>query len=206
MAITSTGNTSLDTITSAYQSNQNEKTETAEDLGKEDFLTMLVAQLQNQDPLSPMEGTDFSAQLAQFSSLEQLMNLNDSMDSLASSFSNDSEGDMLGYMGKQVTGTVGWSLADFSVYQKMQTLLSMLLMIQVKPSKPFMRGQNPMVLTLSIGTVLMRAAMPWRTGLINIRFLLMMVQGIRSCPRRLQVRLKELRTAMKNHIWWSREF
>jgi flagellar basal-body rod modification protein FlgD len=106
MAITSTGNTSLDTITSAYQSNQNEKTETAEDLGKEDFLTMLVAQLQNQDPLSPMEGTDFSAQLAQFSSLEQLMNLNDSMDSLASSFSNDSEGDMLGYMGKQVTGTV----------------------------------------------------------------------------------------------------
>ncbi len=106
MTIRSTGNTSLDTITSLYQSNSNEETAKADDLGKDDFLTMLVAQLQNQDPLNPMEGTDFSAQLAQFSSLEQLMNLNDSMDSLASSFSNESERDLLEYMGKQVSGKV----------------------------------------------------------------------------------------------------
>jgi len=106
MTITSTGNTSLDTITSLYESDSNEETAKTDDLGKDDFLTMLVAQLQNQDPLNPMEGTDFSAQLAQFSSLEQLMNLNNSMESLAASFSDDSEGDLLGYMGKQVTGTV----------------------------------------------------------------------------------------------------
>jgi flagellar basal-body rod modification protein FlgD len=52
-------------------------------MGKEDFLTLLVAQLQNQDPLNPDDATEFTSQLAEFSSLEQLQNLNKSMESLA---------------------------------------------------------------------------------------------------------------------------
>ena len=112
MTISSTGNSSLDKITSSYQSSDTEKTNKEDALGRDAFLTMLVAQLENQDPLNPMDGTDFSAQLAQFSQLEQLINLNDSMESLAASFSEDSQGDALSYIGKQVTGNVDIMTVD----------------------------------------------------------------------------------------------
>ena len=49
-------------------------------LAKDDFLSLLITQMQNQDPLEPMKGTEFAAQLAQFSSLEQLTNINTSLE------------------------------------------------------------------------------------------------------------------------------
>jgi flagellar basal-body rod modification protein FlgD len=52
-------------------------------LGQQDFLRLLVTQLQAQDPLNPQDSTEFTAQLAQFSSLEQLMNVNSMLDQLA---------------------------------------------------------------------------------------------------------------------------
>jgi len=45
-------------------------------MGKDEFIKLLVAQLKNQDPLDPAEGQEMAAQLAQFSSVEQLMNMN----------------------------------------------------------------------------------------------------------------------------------
>jgi flagellar basal-body rod modification protein FlgD len=54
-------------------------------LGKDDFLKMLVAQLHYQDPMNPMESTDFSAQLAQFSSVEQLENISSNLEAFIDS-------------------------------------------------------------------------------------------------------------------------
>ena len=48
-------------------------------LGKDDFLKLLIVQLRNQDPMDPMKGTEFATQLAQFSSVEQLSNINTSL-------------------------------------------------------------------------------------------------------------------------------
>ncbi len=48
-------------------------------MGKDDFLKLLVVQMKNQDPMNPMKNTEFAAQLAQFSSLESLNNLNETV-------------------------------------------------------------------------------------------------------------------------------
>ncbi len=54
-------------------------TSSGDDLGKDAFLMLMVAQLQYQDPLNPAEDTEFVAQLAQFTTLEYMMEINDNM-------------------------------------------------------------------------------------------------------------------------------
>lgn len=58
----------------------------SKELGKNEFLKLMIAQLNNQDPLSPQENGAFIAQLAQFSSVEGIENLNTSVNSMATSF------------------------------------------------------------------------------------------------------------------------
>lgn len=54
-------------------------------LGKDQFLQLLITQLRHQDPINPVEDKEFIAQLAQFSSLEQMQNLNTNMGEMMSS-------------------------------------------------------------------------------------------------------------------------
>ncbi|WP_225983672.1 MULTISPECIES: flagellar hook assembly protein FlgD [Bacillaceae] len=68
-----------------YSSLQNQTREVKNNLDKDDFLKLLLTQLQNQDPTSPMDDTDFIAQMATFSSLEQMTNMNTTLESFVNS-------------------------------------------------------------------------------------------------------------------------
>ncbi len=68
----------------------------------ENFLNLLTAQLRNQDPLSPLDSTQFVAQLASFSTVEQLVKANERLDALAGSARTDQFLELSGWIGKQV--------------------------------------------------------------------------------------------------------
>lgn len=77
-------------------------------LGKDDFLKILITQLQNQDPTSPMDDKEFIAQMAQFSSLEQMQNLNTSMTNL---ISLQTQSNLISY-GQFMGQEVNWSKVE----------------------------------------------------------------------------------------------
>lgn len=72
-------------------------------LDKNAFMLLLVTQFKYQDPLNPMDDKEFVSQMAQFSSLEQLMNLNTSMTSLTDATNNEQMINATSYIGKEVT-------------------------------------------------------------------------------------------------------
>ena len=73
-----------------------------DNLGRDEFLTLFVAQLRHQDPLNPLDSTEFTSQLAQYSSLEQLLNINGNLESLQASQEQDHRLQALDFLGKEV--------------------------------------------------------------------------------------------------------
>ncbi|MCS7461892.1 flagellar hook capping protein [Paenibacillus doosanensis] len=74
------------------------KEQKTNDLGKDEFLKILIAQLQNQDPSQPLQDKEFIAQMAQFTSVEQLSNMSNEMKLLRQSL-----GFASGLIGKSIT-------------------------------------------------------------------------------------------------------
>jgi len=70
-----------------------------QDLDKDDFLKILITQLQHQDPTSPMQDKEFIAQMAQFSSLEQMTNMSAGFQRLTGLLASS---EATGYLGKNV--------------------------------------------------------------------------------------------------------
>jgi flagellar basal-body rod modification protein FlgD len=98
----------VSTVTSAASTASTKETA----IGKDAFLKMLIAQLKNQNPLNPMDGTDFAAQLAQFSSLEQLTNMSTQMEKLSSSIGSMVNGQLVDMIGNYVTAKGNSVIAD----------------------------------------------------------------------------------------------
>ena len=92
----------------AYDTQATSKSDTAKttSLGTEDFLTLLVAQLENQNPLDPADTNQFTDQLAQFSQVEQLINANDKLDEMVTGVKGtEQEVDANSFVGLTVTAT-----------------------------------------------------------------------------------------------------
>ncbi|RJP31762.1 MAG: flagellar hook assembly protein FlgD [Candidatus Omnitrophota bacterium] len=89
-------------ISSATNSSR-QTTAGSDAVSRDDFLRLLVAQLQNQDPLNPVENQDFVAQLATFSSLEQQTNQTALLQQLVDSMQSNSTSQALSTLGKDVT-------------------------------------------------------------------------------------------------------
>lgn len=99
----------IETMTEAQRitsTNAASKRTPGSDLGKDDFLKLLCVQMKNQDPMNPMEDMQFISEMAQFSSLEQMLNINNSVDGIASSMNVNKNNQAMMYLGTTVTSNV----------------------------------------------------------------------------------------------------
>lgn len=103
---TNTANTTSSGITNDYYLNTSKYKYTTEadnsKLGKDAFLKILITQLQNQDPTAPMDDKEFIAQMAQFSSLEQMQNMTKATEDLLSSQKETQLMSYTSFVGKEV--------------------------------------------------------------------------------------------------------
>lgn len=94
-------NVSFNTALDQQSKTQAASTGLAEDFAQ--FLTLLTVQLQNQDPLNPMDSTEFTNQLVAFTGVEQQINSNQKLDSLVSLQLGSSYSSSLNYVGKNIS-------------------------------------------------------------------------------------------------------
>ncbi len=73
-------------VLSQYQNKPDDRAQGGNELGKDAFMELMIAQLKNQNPLEPQDNGDFISQLAQFSSLEEMQNLSGNVDDVVGQF------------------------------------------------------------------------------------------------------------------------
>lgn len=92
------------TVDNFNKQNEIEGRKASQELGKDDFLKLLLTQLSHQDPTAPMDNNEFIAQMASFSSLEQMHNMSNGFNKMAILMNNS---DAVTTIGKTVELTVG---------------------------------------------------------------------------------------------------
>ncbi|MCP4157057.1 MAG: hypothetical protein GY757_55605 [bacterium] len=89
-------------LNTGLSTNPNEPNTVEKEMGKDSFMQLLVAQMGNQNPMEPMENTEFIAQLAQFSALEQQQNIAAGIELLALTQQASTNSQMVNLIGKRV--------------------------------------------------------------------------------------------------------
>lgn len=105
---------------SYYYENRPKEQSNSGILGKDDFLRILIAQLQYQDPLNPMDDREFISQMAQFSSLEQMTNMNSAIQQFVKQQTSQTLVQHSELIGKRVT----WKrIIDIDEYRQKEELV-----------------------------------------------------------------------------------
>lgn len=92
----------------AYDSSKPKETKANDELGKDAFLQLLVTQLRHQDPLDPQDNGEYIAQLAQFSSLEQMTNVASNLESLSKIVDNIDTSVLVGQLSSMIGKGLDW--------------------------------------------------------------------------------------------------
>ena len=130
-------------------------TSSLNDMGFDTFLKLLVTQLENQDPLNPMDGTEFTAQMATFAQLEQQMQSNQHLDNMSQANDYSAQAVAVSYMDKQVLAPEGSSLdtADVGVVEDGSASLAYILEEEAFSSEvTIYNSEGVLVKTLEGGT------------------------------------------------------
>ncbi len=90
------------TATQTATASSSSTADLSQTLGQKDFLKLMVAQIQNQDPFAPMENGDFIGQMAQFSSVDGINKISTSMESMTAAFSHGQSLQAATLVGRQV--------------------------------------------------------------------------------------------------------
>ncbi|MCP5102660.1 MAG: hypothetical protein GY950_04740 [bacterium] len=113
-------------------------TEINKEMGKDAFMQLLISQMSYQNPLEPMENTEFVAQLAQFSSLEQMQNIASGIELLTLSQTASTNSQMVNLIGKRVMVPGN----AFSLDGEKPVELRYDLQGEASPSEMIVRSQN----------------------------------------------------------------
>ena len=92
----------------AYEASKTKETKKNDELGKQDFLQLLVTQLQNQDPLDPQDNSSYIAELAQFSALEQMTNVATNLEELGKVVGNIDTSVLVGQLSSMIGKNIDW--------------------------------------------------------------------------------------------------
>ena len=140
--------TTVNTATASSGGSTTSTTNKSNIIGKDQFMQMLIAQLKNQDPLNPMDGTQFAAQLAQFSTVEQLYNMSTSLGSMTSSISAMNNMQITSLIGSDVSAQGNTTTVSSAVSKVVYSLPSAIQKATIK----IYDSKGVVVKTLDVGS------------------------------------------------------